>query len=191
MPLIVGSNEDEGSLLTRSWPVDSVQDWREQVRLNFGDMAQEAEALYPVQCDADARPRVAEMFADTQFNYGARLVAQAMAHREPRTWRYLFCHRSAGKAQAPQHGDEVPYVFGTLAQGANDADRAASERMRKALLAFARAGDPNAAGLPPWQRYRPEEDRSLEIGNDTDAGVHWRQAQLDFLDRFYRRAASA
>ncbi|HYF19543.1 MAG TPA: carboxylesterase family protein, partial [Ramlibacter sp.] len=97
MPLIVGTNTDEGTSLTRSWPVDTLPAWREQLQSNFADALDEATALYPANSDAEARPAVVAMFADTQFNYGARLLAASMARRDPRTWKYLFQRRRPGQ----------------------------------------------------------------------------------------------
>jgi para-nitrobenzyl esterase len=185
LPLIVGSNADEGTSLIRTWPADTQAAWREQVQLNFGPMADQAAALYPVHADAEARPRVAEMFADTQFNYGTRLVAQSMAAREPRTWRYVFQRRPTGQADGPHHTDELPYVFGTLPESADGVDSELSAIMRKAWVAFARSGDPNGDGLPRWDAYRAGEDNYLAFADRIAPGAGWRQPQLDFLERFW------
>jgi len=189
MPLIVGSNVDEGSLLTRTWQVDSVAAWRQQLDANFGGAVAEAAETYPAGSHAGARRAVAAMFADTQFNFGTRLLAQAMARREPRTWKYLFTRRRPGQPDGPHHGDEVGHVFGTLdaaGSGAHDAvDEALSRTMRKAWVAFAASGDPKVAGAPTWDRYRPADDNHLSFGEGIQPGAAWRQRELDFLDRFF------
>ena len=182
MPLVVGSNADEGSLLTRDWPIDTLDAWREQLRLNFGAHADAAAAVYPASVDADARARVAEMFADTQFNYGTRLLAQSMVRREPRTWRYLFRRAERG---LPQHGDEVPYVFGNLPAGAATEDHDLSRAMRRAWVAFARSAQPDTPGAPHWPPYVPGMDNHLVFDAGGGTGTHWRQEPLDFLERFY------
>lgn len=188
MPLIVGSNTDEGSSLTRGWPVDSHAAYREQVASNFGEAGSEAIALYPSHGDADARAAVAALFADTQFHYGTRLLAQCMAAREPRTFKYLFTRRRPHRADGPHHGDEVAYAFGNLAVAGEDfdaADQALSRIMRRAWVAFAADGDPNTAGVPRWDAYRPASDNHLELGDEARPGSAWRKAQLDFLERFF------
>ena len=189
MPVIVGSNVDEGSLLTRAWPVDTVADWRRQVEANFGASAAEAAALYPAATDAEARPAVAALFADTQFNAGTRLLARTMAAREPRTWKYLFTRRRPGQTDGPHHGAEVGHVFGNLdagATGRHDADdEALSLRMRQAWVRFAATGDPNGPGLARWDAYRTGDDNHLAFGEAILPGAGWRRAQLDFLDRFF------
>lgn len=188
MPLLVGSNVDEGTVLTRAWPVDDLAAWRRLVDANFGSAAAEAAALYPAHADAQARPAVAAMFADTQFNYGTRLLARSMAAREARTWKYLFTRRRPGQQDGPHHGDEVGHVFGTLPQagGVHDAvDAALSRAMRKAWVAFAASGDPNTTGAPRWEAYRPGEDNHLELGDALRSSAAWRRPQLDFLERFF------
>jgi para-nitrobenzyl esterase len=194
MPLIVGSNTDEGSLLTRSWPVDTLAAYRQQVEANFGSAAEEAMSLYPAADDAQARPAVAAMLADTQFNYGTRLLAQCMARREPRTWKYLFERRRPRQADGPHHGDEVAHAFGNHDRAAageqadfDAVDDALSRTMRQAWVAFAANGDPNDAGLPQWDAYRPADDNHLALGDAVRPGAAWRRAQLDFLERFYSR----
>jgi para-nitrobenzyl esterase len=192
MPLIVGSNADEGSLLTKTWPADNLAQYASLVQTNFGNAADEAMRIYPAAADGDARPRVGEMFADTQFNYGTRLLADAMAKKEPRTWRYLFLRRRPNQKDGPHHGEEVSHVFGTYAQAApgeaasfNSVDEKVSGEMMTAWVAFARNTDPNTPGLPHWEPYHAAQENYMAFGDATAAGQAWRKAQLDFLDRFY------
>jgi carboxylesterase type B len=184
MPLLVGTNLDEGTGLTRSWPIDKLAAWQEQLTGNFGDSAAEAAGLYPAIDDAQARPAVAGMFADTQFNYGARLLAQSMSRVEPRTFKYLFTRRRPGHADGPHHGEETAHVFGNLATGGryDEVDEALSAAMRRAWVAFARDGDP---GVPQWEPYRTGDDNHVVFGDRIGVGSHWRKEQLDFLERFF------
>jgi para-nitrobenzyl esterase len=132
------------------------------------------------------------MFADTQFNYGTRLLADAMAKKEPRTWRYLFLRRRPNQKDGPHHGEEVSHVFGTYAESApgeaadhDGVDEQVSTTMMKAWVAFARNGDPNTAGLPHWAPYSAAEENYMAFGDTATAGRGWRKPQLDFLDSFY------
>lgn len=194
MPLIVGSNTDEGTLLTKSWSIDTLAAYRQQVENNFGAAAAEAMALYPAHTDGEARAAVAAMFADTQFNYGTRLLAQCMARLQPRTFKYLFERRRPHQPDGPHHGEEVAHAFGNhdRAPAGETADfdardDALSRTMRRAWVAFAASGDPNAAGLPRWEPYRLQEDNHLRLGDEVLPGAAWRRAQLDFLEKFYGR----
>jgi carboxylesterase type B len=189
MPLLVGSNADEGTLLTKTWPVKTLADYQQLLRANFGESTAEAAALYPAATDAEVPVRVAELFADTQFNFGTRLLARAMVRKEPRTWRYLFTRRAPGQGDGPHHGEEVPYVFGNLdavpSAAGSAMDRSASAAMMQAWVAFARTGDPNADGNHAWPRYAEADDNFLVFGDGVSAGSGWRREQLDFLQRFF------
>jgi para-nitrobenzyl esterase len=189
MPLLVGSNVDEGTVLTQAWQVDSVEAWRAQVADNFAGMAAEAQALYPAATDAQARAAVVAMFADTQFNFGTRMLARGMARMEPRTWKYLFVRKRPGQADGPHHGAEVGHVFGNLgAEGLPfDADdEALSQTVRRAWVAFARNGQP---GVPGWAPYRVAEDNHLALGERLAPEGGWRREQLDLIERYYERRA--
>jgi carboxylesterase type B len=194
MPLIVGSNVDEGTLLTRSWPVDTLAAYQAQLDANFAGATSEAASLYPARDGSQARAAVGAMFADTQFNYGTRLLAQCMSKLEPRTWKYLFARQRPKQADGPHHGDEVAHAFGNVeaappgeAADFDSTDLEVSRAMRKAWLAFAAHGDPNGAGAPQWEAYRSSDDNHLVFADETTDGAAWRKPQLDFLERFYSR----
>ncbi len=193
MPVIVGTNADEGSNFVGAWPFRTLEDYRGFVAENFGAVTDEALALYPVRGENEVRGRLAELFADTQFNYGGWAVARAMAKTGKGTWRYLFLRRRPGQSDGPHHGGEVPYVFGALGHTARggrsfDAtDEALSAAMMAAWARFARNGDPNGAGLD-WPRYDPAHDAYLEFGDRIDVGTGWRARQMNFLDRFFDSA---
>ncbi len=194
MPLLLGTNRDEGTKLTATWPADTQADFDRQITQNFAGADSLARARYPVQTDADVRGQIAHLFGDTQFNYGTRLLAQASAARDMPTWRYVFTRRRPDQTDGPHHGDEVPYVFGTLADTAHalgqtfDAvDAALSDAMMHAWTQFAATGVPllpEAAGTP-WPAYDSRRDLHLELGDVLQRGHGWRAPQLDFLENFY------
>jgi para-nitrobenzyl esterase len=189
MPIIVGSNTDEGSLLTASWPVRTVADWQALVQRNFGPAASQALAHYPVAGDADVRAAVAALFGDTQFNAGVRLLARAMAARGVPVWRYLFTRRRPGQQDGPHHGDEVAHAFGNLRASYGDAidatDRALSASMMRAWAGFARDAEPDAGGELSWPRFDVASDPHRVLGHAAATASHWRASTLDFLDAYY------
>jgi para-nitrobenzyl esterase len=198
MPIIVGTNLDEGTEATVNWPIASLAHYQDLVRTSFGGLSEEALRLYPATSDAEVKARVAELFADTQFNYGARLLAASMTRRGAPTWRYLFTRRRAHRSDGPHHGQEVHYVFGNLDAPypgelpQHDAvDEGLSLAMRRAWVSFAQRGDPNGPSCVRWPRYDPAADDALEFGDRIAQRSAWRREQLDFLDRFFEPAASS
>jgi carboxylesterase type B len=185
---IVGTNFDEGTSFVGAWPVRDLAAYRAFVRENFGKAAETALALYPASADDAVLPMVAQLFADTQFNYGAWAVARAMANSGKGTWRYLFTKRRAEVTAGPNHGDEVPYVFGSLASsqdGTYDAaDEALSATMMEIWVRFASSSDPSGGGIV-WPPYDRALENYLEFGETIRQGTGWRRDKMEFMDEFF------
>jgi para-nitrobenzyl esterase len=187
LPAIVGTNADEGSKLTAAWQVKTSEQLDALIVESFGAAADRARALY---AQADIKRSVAEMFADTQFNVGARGVMRGLRAKSAPVYRYLFLRRRP-HGGPPNHGDEVPYVFDSLAVAAsldpqpfNNDDLALAQTMQDAWVRFAASGDPNGGDLVAW----PVSDISenyLELDSTIRVGAGWRQPQLDFLDSYF------
>jgi para-nitrobenzyl esterase len=190
MPIIVGSNRDEGSSFVGAWPVKDLAAYRALVAENFGAASEAALTRYPAANDGEVLPRVAELFADTQFNYGVWALARALAKNGKGAWRYLFVKRRSGQTDGPHHGDEVAFAFGSLGAPSRkgsefDAgDQALSDTMMKLWVQFARTGDPNGAGVT-WPAYDAARDDYLELGDSVRPGAGWRRGEMEFLDRFF------
>ncbi|MBL8359605.1 MAG: carboxylesterase/lipase family protein [Rubrivivax sp.] len=185
MPLIVGTNADEGALLTRSWPLATPADHAAVIRANFPGAEDEALALYP---------RVPEAFADTQFNAGARALLRAMARTGAPCWRYRYTRRRPGATDGPHHGDEVGTVFGNLDAGRggqpepfDDTDRRVSDSMQAAWVRFATAVDPG----PHWPRFTASDEPLLDFGDRIAVATDPLAARLDFIDRYQARTSAA
>jgi len=177
VPMIVGGNTDEGSALVASWPLHDRHGWERLLATDFAGAIDEAHRHYPVHGDADVRTQLAAVFGDTQFTLAVRGIARAAARRGVPTYRYLFARR-------PDHGAEVPFVFGTLDDGASATDRALSERMGDAWVRFAATGDPNGPGLATWPAADGRGEPALLLDTEHRVVDGHRVEQLDFLDRF-------
>ena len=192
MPLIVGTNADEGTLLTKTWPVPDVAANLALLKANFPRAPEQAVQHYGCDADARALPQIAQAFADTQFNAGARLLARVMAAQGQPVWRYLFTRKRPGRTDGPHHGDEVSYVFGNLAVGRgpepepfDKADEAVSAAMRSAWVSFARDAWPGRVGGLDWSVVTTAKDDPFELGDLYGPVADPRAAALDFLDRYF------
>jgi para-nitrobenzyl esterase len=191
VPTIVGSNADEGGYFVDAMPIKTVADFRAYVAKNFGPSSDAALAVYAAADDAAVAGALAGVFGDTQFTYGARSIARAMARHQPKTFRYLFSHHPGGRADPPMHSEEVHYVFGTHRSDNPEGialtaqDDAVAAAMMGAWARFARTGDPNGPGLPAWPAYDPATDATLEFGDPIRTRSGWRAGEMSFLDRYF------
>ncbi len=191
MPILVGSQADEGTPFIGSWPVKTLDDYRSVVEENFSAKGKVKEALevYPAKTEADIKNGLAGMFGDAQFQYGARRWAREMAAAGQPAYRYVFTRERPGLGRPPFHSEEVEYVFGepTLtSNGKYDAtDAQLSGTMMDAWIRFAATGNPNGAGLPAWPLYDSKGDSYMEFGDKPSVASGFKRDQLDFLDRYF------
>ena len=65
------------------------------------------------------------------------------------------------------HSGELPYFFlnlGRLDRPWEPVDRKLADTVASYVTNFARKGDPNAAGLPPWPAYDPATHTTMQLG---------------------------
>jgi para-nitrobenzyl esterase len=98
---------------------------------------------------------------------GQVIEAEARARADAPTWVYQVDFASPTKPErgAP-HTMDIALSFGTLdapgsLTGTGAGARAASQAVMARFLAFARAGDPNGAGLDAWPQYRLERRETM------------------------------
>ncbi|KSB89792.1 hypothetical protein AS593_01835 [Caulobacter vibrioides] len=173
-PMIVGSSAREIALFggdpkrARAW-----------ARETFGARAPQVLALYGL--DRDRLPvadplrgdAVLQLATDRMFRCPAASVAALRRRGGGRVWRYELAAPPPGQT-AVGHGSELANVFDRPAEG--------RPPMQAYWAAFARTGDPNAPGLPPW----PAEDgsgRRLVFAPDGPRAEQGGEAACRFLTR--------
>jgi para-nitrobenzyl esterase len=192
VPFLTGWTRDEGSAFPGL--ADAPQ-FRARLAQRFGERAAAAEELYPAGDDAQAAKSSRELFGDQLFGAGVLAAAKAQRAVAP-TFVYHFDHvqpfepgqrfREADPASALGvfHSSDYPYVFGstgelTRAWGADDARMTAL--MQGYWCNFARAGDPNGAGLPAWPRFEDGQPTLLRLAPEPAPIDVPRLAHLRFL----------
>ncbi|MDB5430003.1 MAG: fumD [Caulobacter sp.] len=195
VPLLLGCNGDEGELFARHRPLRTVERFHAYIEACFGDRTRDALTHYGVDADSGITPAVSRLFGDTQFVYGTRGVARAMSRLQPRTFLYWFDARRAGQSASPTHGDELPYVFGTLdeplygqAEPYGQEDRAMSDMVMTAWTSFARTGEPDLPACR-WPAVGAN-DLCVVLSEQIEIRAFPRTAALDFLDQVLGPRAS-
>jgi len=158
VPLVIGSNANEGTLLAPVLaspmveyrhlpkPPSGVQ---QEIADAFGDDMDELTELYP---GLERQDRQAEIDFLGDHMFGGRNYWYARHHvgaGQP-TWLYLFSRTppSPNQTAGSYHAAELPFVHGTNTPilPLSDHDQTLAAQMRRYWTAFARAGDPNADG---------------------------------------------
>jgi len=65
------------------------------------------------------------------------------------------------------HSSEIPYVFNTLTRLKRPwepVDRRLADTISSYVVNFAKKGDPNGQGLPPWPAYDPASHTTMQLG---------------------------
>lgn len=126
------------------------------------------------------------MYTDSHSGAPARWLAARTADGEP-SYLYVFSYvRTAdrGNVRGAAHSSDLPYVFDSWSKAApnlalTEEDRAATRIVHSCWITFARTGRPQCDGAPAWPRYRPEDDRLMELGTTTQVRDNFRREQLD------------
>jgi para-nitrobenzyl esterase len=191
--VLVGSNKDEGTFAGGT----TATVWTNRVRQRWGDLADDYLKLYPAGSDEDATRSSQRAFRD-ELAWHMRLYASLQSKRGNRAYWYFFTHEPPYAPSARNlktaHAVEIPYVFKNLGAprifpdasspdlaSASASDRALAERVSSYWVNFARTGDPNGKGLPPWRPFSGAAADPMIIGDIREAPDPRRLAMYDQL----------
>jgi para-nitrobenzyl esterase len=186
VPLLTGSTTGEGALFGG---VASLRAFIDDAKAEYGASAPTFLDLYPASSDAQASAATNIALGDRRFvaqNWKwARLHAQA---RRAKTYYYRFDRVPPApelKNIGAFHTSDIPYLFQTF-----DAyerwpwqswDHTLSDTMSSYWVNFARSGDPNGAGLPPWPSFDAHRE-GIRFSGDISVAPVPDSAQLAFWE---------
>jgi para-nitrobenzyl esterase len=202
IPMVIGNTRDETRAFLGNDPASFALTWeqlpqklREQqfVDLSADVVIAEYRRLYP-----DYTPSEIFFAATTAGRSwrGAIIEAEERAKQGAPTWVYQLDWRSpvdGGRLRA-FHTLDIPLVFDNVdAQGSKtgrDARaRTMAAHMSEALIALARRGDPNHAGIPSWPPYTLPQRRTMvfddvsTLQDDPRGGERRLYERVPFLQR--------
>ena len=189
VPVIVGSNADESSILVRDLKLKTQPELDSAVRAAYPAFADRVLALYTREGPQGPVRAYRQLWSDDVFTAPARETARALTKAGVPVYRYYYTRVAnglTGLALGAFHASEVPFVFGVRGVtsplwGSAPGDTALAVAMSGAWARFAAGGDPNQEGLPSWPRFTVAGDEAMEFGARIGAMTGPRPGQLDVL----------
>jgi len=198
VPLLVGSNADEGSILYnvgddvlygQSPGPETHEAYTEYVRDALGADAEKVLERYPVTEDATVFDASAAVYGDSRFGAPARFYARQMAEVGQPAYLYFFTRvpPSGQQTAGAFHAAEIVFVFGKSVPlfPRDEQDETISQVMGDYWTQFAKTGDPNAEGLPSWPPFSRADERSMVFGPNIHATPVERANVYDIFERHW------
>ncbi|EKE00595.1 MAG: hypothetical protein ACD_21C00320G0002 [uncultured bacterium] len=188
VPIIIGSNRDEGNLFIAPEGEITVEKYKSYLQARFGKNAAKALAMFSAEKQEDVAPALDKIITVATFAYPARFVARSMRTKESKAYLYQFTRQPSTQMAhklGVYHSLDVGYVFGNLdkAQGYDDVDLTLSGKMMNYWTNFAKTGNPNGKGLTYWPGYGYRSDLNLELSDTIRPNKHLLQKECDFMVR--------
>ena len=189
IPVIIGWNKNEGF----GAPTVTAEQFKENVKQQFGDMADEFLATFPLNTDEEAKAIQNDLGALQTF--GIQSYKWMQLQNETATskvFMYRF-ERDVPYAEGMSdfgafHTGEVPYAYNNLKMSPRpwtEADYKLADLMSDYWVNFATSGDPNAEGLPEWEAASPDNLKAMHFNTTSACGDLPSIELLKFLDKFY------
>ena len=156
-----------------SHPPKTPEDYITAVKARYGPFAERLLKAYPT--DAAAVPKTArDLTRDAAFGWHTWIWARLQAKTgKSKVFYYYFDQHPDYPADSPRagygapHGADVRYVFQHLNPSnpqITKADLAISEAMATYWTNFAKHGDPNGEGVPPWPAFSDSHPEVMYFG---------------------------
>jgi carboxylesterase type B/CubicO group peptidase (beta-lactamase class C family) len=163
VPIIVGMNSDEATVLRRDVPATTVDGYRTRLAREAPDVPfDELWARYPV----DTAPRIVPQFqramGDAMIAHAHFIAASRSRASKASTWLYDFSRVSDGPVGitiGAFHAAELPFVFGSVPLASQRVwERSADDTTLARVMSgywvnFAKTGNPNGPAVPRWESY--------------------------------------
>ncbi len=196
VPVLIGTNSDEGSMFVR--PTTPKQ-YEKIIHQRFGPFADKVLELYPGQTEDQTFRAQADLLRDAVFGWStwtwARLQRKTgtsdvylyyFNQKQPMSLLSMFF-----KSDGAPHASEIPYVFRYIGQNSmlisipTEADKKLSETMAGYWTNFAKTGNPNDNGLPQWPIFEPDQSTVMYLNGQPHTGPVPNLDKLKLMDQYF------
>ena len=178
IPLIIGTNSEEGSLLRLDAHTEGIFPL-----VSKDDLAQLQKIYGPAAADDASLARLE--FRDGYFASEARWVAARVTATRSPVYLYRFEYVLSalqGHRSGAFHGSEIPFVFDHLpALRVDDDDERVERALHGCWVAFAQSGKPVCADAPDWPVFSGQDPQWMVFDAHPAARSIEGAAALDLL----------
>jgi para-nitrobenzyl esterase len=165
IPLIIGNNKTEATWFMQLMPPVTMNNYREILNRNFGEIAEKMLAIFSVRSDEDARRAFIHVHTYNLFTIYVHDLAGRLSDLGGEVYVYRF-DRIAPINQEngllAGHMVEIDYMMGHVdAEGFTKTDEEVSDAMTCYWVQFSKTGKPGGEGLPEWPEYSSESKKYL------------------------------
>jgi para-nitrobenzyl esterase len=170
----------------------------EQARKRFGDLADVYLKLYPANSDEQARESAFYSGRDEMAFVMRNWARLASKPGKTKSFAYYFTEQplrvpnargpfAPGPHGSATHVSEILYVFNHLdgSRAWTDSDRQVADEMSSYWVNFAATGDPNGKGLAKWPVYTDKTKGVMIFGNKPEGAQAPTDAQLAFFQSYF------
>lgn len=183
VPLMVGTNRNEGTMFMMAFPSNTVEDFRQNIGLAYPVDVDRVAQLYPMTDEAGVKQGLDQFITDAWFLRNSRVMLNGAAKASAPAFQYHFTRQSQRMpAWGAHHGAEIAYVFSAFRDDVKPTDRQLSDAIMSYWVNFATTGNPNGDGLAEWPQYDPAAQQYLELGSEIKVGQKLRADVCDELD---------
>jgi len=195
IPLLAGWNMDEGNYRTLFRTLaPTKENYVNLVKGKFGNNSDTILKLYPAIVDSQAKRSAQDFEGDNFTGYATwKWLEMQLATGESPLYRYEFdqllplpADAKPGTEPRAPHAGEIEYVFGVLYSKKlpwTKEDYAVSDVMSTYWTNFAKTGNPNSPGLPPWPEYnRKNEYPVMHLSPNPLSSPDAHRDRYQFLD---------
>jgi para-nitrobenzyl esterase len=184
VPYLLGGNSDEASLTRRGFNAAERLATIQQNRAAFL-------AAYDPDNSANADRIMARFVTDASISEPDRALARLHSQHGNPTYVYHFSYTPAAQRATVfglAHGGELAYVFNTpRATPFDDEGKAVASAANKYWAQFAKTGDPDSAGGPPWPKFDSGAEYVMEFPANgiPVAAAHFHKDRLDWVEAYW------
>lgn len=167
IPTVVGSNADEASVFGHNG-LKTIGDYKSHLQQDTGPYWRQEFRLYPVSSAAEVAERSVRLESD-EFASGAHSFARAMRKAGEKSYLYYFTYVDPGKRLllGAHHGEELFFLSDSFPADweRTNEDEKLTDLLHCYWANFAKTGDPNYDGAPPWPPFENNSVERFEIGS--------------------------